>query len=253
MLALGRLYEVDSNAGAGYLFDSAGDEMDDLERLAREIMRKREPRLEEWFVQIVLFLADNPDLATTFRGKMAPVFGSPEYLERIARRYIDGMKSRPLPKPQTVPDPALAVVMEYGYDVDSGELDSQINGHRWAMVAENVVGDLLERYIYSQLGDDDWIWCAGEVVKHIDFIRKARRPGVKWESLQIKNRDNSENSSSSKIRAGTDIQKWHRTRSKTGQTRWDEFPVGPVDISLSEVGFQKFIVEYIRDLPKEQN
>lgn len=227
--------------------------MEDLERLAREVMCEREPRLEERFVNIILFVADNPELAVSFRGKAAPGFGTREYLERVAEKYIRGMEPRSLPQPQTVPDPALAVVMEYGYSVDSEELESQIDGHRWAMVAENVVGDLLERYIYSELGDDDWVWCAGEVVKHIDFVRKSTTPGVKWESLQIKNRDNSENSSSSKIRSGTDIQKWHRTISRTGQTLWEKFPVGSVDVSLNEDGFQKFIIEYIGDLPNEQD
>jgi len=215
-------------------------------------MRERDPGQTERFLKIVQFSVDNPELAVSFRGKSAPAFGSREHLERLADKYLKGLDPRALPQPQTVPDPALGVVMEHGYNVDSRELDSQIDGHRWAMVAENVVGDILERYIYRALGDDDWVWCAGEVVKHIDFIRRSPRTGVEWESLQIKNRDNSENSSSSKVRSGTNIQKWHRTVSRSGQTRWNEFPIGAVDVVLSEAGFQRFIVDYIKDLPNQQ-
>lgn len=229
---------------------SFGGNVEMLLDRAWSAMNKRAPELASNFVKIVHFVHDNPDLAVAFRGKTPPAFGSELYLDKLAEKYARGFDSKPLPRPQTVPDPALAVVMEHGYLVDRGEIGTQIDGHRWAMVAENVVGDLLERYIYSELGEDDWIWCAGEVVKHCDFIRGGVGRGNRWESLQIKNRDNSENSSSSRVRIGTEIQKWHRTVSRTGETRWDEFPVGSADVQLSEHGFQEYIIEYIGNLPK---
>lgn len=100
----------------------------------------------------------------------------------------------------------------------------------------------------SKCTDDDWVWCAGEVVKAVDFIRPSKQAGVDWESLQIKNRDNSENSSSSAIRNGTDIKKWYRTVSKTGSTRWEKFPVGADGEKLDEVDFQNFVKEYLMNL-----
>lgn len=225
--------------------------MEDLEYLAREVMLARDPLLVENFVKIILFSRDNPDLRVLARGRLKMPFGSEEHLEWLADRYLRGREPKQLPTPGTVPDPALAAVMIHGYGVDERAINTQIDGHRWAMVAENVVGDLLERFIDSELDDDDWVWCAGEVVKSVDFIRPSRSVGLDWESLQIKNRDNSENSSSSAIRNGTDIQKWYRIKSKTGQTRWEVFPVGAVDFQFSEDRFQNFIVEYIGQLPED--
>lgn len=50
-----------------------------------------------------------------------------------------------------------------------------------------------------------------------------------WEAVQVKNRDNTENSSSSAIRQGTTIEKWFRTYSKPSRkratnTNWENFP-----------------------------
>jgi len=195
------------------------------------------------FAKIVRFCEDNQELAWRARGKKAPAFGTREYLELLAARYIAGRKRITPSTPGTVPDPALSLVMVHGFDVDPKEIDHLTEGHRRAMVAENIVGELLERYIAQEL--DDWVWCPGEVVKHIDFIRESRLPGVKWDSLQIKNRDNSENSSSSAIRDGTEIQKWYRTVSRTGGTRWEEFPVETEQNSFTEERFRQFIIDYL--------
>lgn len=62
------------------------------------------------------------------------------------------------------------------------------------MCAENYAGNLLERYLDSVLRKNDWCWCCGDFVKAIDFIGKD--DNGKWQALQIKNRDNTENSSS---------------------------------------------------------
>ena len=86
------------------------------------------------------------------------------------------------------------------------------------MAAENIVGDLLERYLAKILEPKGWVWCAGSIVIAVDFI--MRGDATKWNLLQIKNRDNSENSSSKKVRDGTEIQHWFRTFAKTGETNW---------------------------------
>lgn len=217
--------------------------------LAQDIMWERDEELVDDFANIICFLEDNPGLAPSFRGKRAPEFGSTEYVVRLADRYISGLEPSPLISPGTVPDPALAVVMIHGYGFDSSDIDDLVEGHRWAMVAENVVGELLERYIYSKLDARDWIWCAGEVVRSVDFIRVSDDPDERWESLQIKNRDNSENSSSSAVRKGTSIAKWFRTVSRTGETRWSNFPVRADGSALSERDFQEYIIEYMEGLP----
>ncbi|WP_312169509.1 SinI family restriction endonuclease [Microbacterium sp.] len=211
-------------------------------------MIEHAPELVAHFEKIVLFLRDNPDVAPKFQGKKPPSFGTPPYLDKLAQRFVRGMEPRNLPEPATAPDPAVAVVMEHGFQVTADLLAAQIQAHRRAMVAENAVGSLLERYIFAKLGDDDWVWCAGETVRFIDFIRPSRRAGLKWESLQVKNRSNSENSASASVRSGTDVQKWHRTSSRTGRTQWESFPFRNGDSSLSEDGFLEFIIDDMRSI-----
>ncbi|MGO3061291.1 SinI family restriction endonuclease [Corynebacterium casei] len=243
--------------------------MDDLGRRARAIMREKNESLTENFGTIVQFLVDHEDLRPRKRvSKNSPRldFENDLYLDWLADKYIKGRQPSGVPLPKTVPDPALNKVLSIGYSgylddlfaSDDGDasveelLEGLVEGHRIAMVAENIIGELLERYIDDVIEDDDWIWCAGEVVKKVDFIRKA--PGrlnehsqIDWESLQIKNRDNSENSSSSAIRKDTNIIKWTRTKSKTGKTCWETFPVKAGGTQLSESGFQDFIGRYFSE------
>jgi hypothetical protein len=110
------------------------------------------------------------------------------------------------------------------------------------MAAENMVGELLERYIDSVLSKHGWVWCCGALVKHVDFIKKEDNG---YRLLQIKNRDNSENSSSKAIRDGTTIEHWFRTFSRTGRTNWEAFPDKSLKSHLSEVGFVSYVEKYI--------
>ena len=115
--------------------------------------------------------------------------------------------------------------------------------HLESMASENAVGALLERYLDSVLREKGWAWCCGNFVKAIDFIKFDN--GV-WFELQIKNRSNTENSSSSKIREGTSIHKWYRTEAKTGETMWNNVPEPMKGINLSEEGFKKCVEQYLK-------
>jgi hypothetical protein len=115
--------------------------------------------------------------------------------------------------------------------------------HQNAMSAENCVGALLERYLDSVLRKHGWHWCCGDFVKAIDFISMDEQGG--WLALQVKNRDNSENSSSSAIRDGTPIQKWFRSFSRTGATNWENLPSSTQGCGLSEAGFIAFVRRYL--------
>lgn len=228
--------------------------MNHLESLARKVMGEIDPKLTENFVKIILFSCDNPSLRVLQRKSRKvpdPKFGTREHLQYLARKYANGRDTKRLPIPKTIPDPVLSIVLEIGYGKSVDDLGTLIEGHRIAMVAENIVGELLERYIDEKLSDNDWIWCAGEVVKSVDFIRLSKKKGLKWESLQIKNRDNSENSSSSTVREGTDIEKWYRTIARSGETRWEDFPVGSGEEKLDETDFRKFVREYLKKLNKD--
>ena len=121
--------------------------------------------------------------------------------------------------------------------------------HQLSMSAENLVGALLERYIAQVLEPHGWIWCAGDFVRAIDFIKYNQSTKL-WEAVQVKNRDNTENSSSSAIRQGTTIEKWFRTYSKPSKkratnTNWENFPEEEFRDQLSEDGFLQFIRDYL--------
>jgi len=131
----------------------------------------------------------------------------------------------------------------YGYSLEDCEKIKLT--HQQSMCAENAVGALLERYIDSVLRNYGWHWCCGSFVKAIDFIKRAENGN--WYELQIKNRDNSENSSSSAIRNNTQIQKWFRTRSRTGETNWNKLPPLMQGHGLSEGGFRLFVETYLRN------
>jgi len=61
------------------------------------------------------------------------------------------------------------------------------------------------------------------------------------ENVQIKNSDNSENSSSKKVRKGTPIKMWFRRFSKKYVYNWEELHVLMGSTDLSEENFLKFL------------
>lgn len=73
--------------------------------------------------------------------------------------------------------------------------------HNLFMSAENIQGNLLEEYISVSTRPYGWIWCNGNVLRAIDFCSSDGAV-----LLQIKNKSNTENSSSSAIRTGTTIE-----------------------------------------------
>ena len=135
----------------------------------------------------------------------------------------------------------VSLILKKFYKQPSEKLNDIKIVHQYSMAAENMVGELLERYIDSILSNHGWVWCCGALVKHVDFIKLEKN---NYRLLQIKNRDNSENSSSKAIRDGTTIQHWFRTFSRTGKTNWDAFPDTQLKSKLSEEGFVNFVENY---------
>ena len=82
--------------------------------------------------------------------------------------------------------------------------------HNLFMSAENIQGNLLEEFISINILPFGFYWCNGNVLRAIDFCNSNGSL-----LLQIKNKNNTENSSSSNIRVGTSIKKWFRLGSKT--------------------------------------
>lgn len=219
--------------------------------LAREAICSVDSSAENQFLTVIRFLILNPDSASAPRGRRVAV-GSPEYIQAIAKTFTDGRIPKSPQAPSTVPDEMVSFVLEHYFDVDNNDLDRIKKEHLLSMGAENIVGDLLEQYLNSQLEPRGWVWCSGSVVKAVDFLKPPRRSKEDWIALQVKNRDNSENSSSSAVRRNTTIKKWHRTFSRRSGSNWAAFPDEDARPSLSEEHFRKFAAAYLKAL-KESN
>jgi hypothetical protein len=68
--------------------------------------------------------------------------------------------------------------------------------------------------------------------------------------LQIKNRSNSENSSSSTVRVGTEIEKWFRIKADRIEYMWEKLNDICGTTELSEESFVIFVQKTISDNPK---
>jgi len=213
------------------------------EAWAKEAMDKEASELSTLYVNVISFLKDN---GQDFMSKQTWKGGlTKENIVKNASKFKKGRDHRLPSMPATVPDEAVKQVLKSYYKILDKDLDEAILHHMKSMGAENAIGDLLERYLASNLEPKGWTWCSGSCVKAVDFIKKTEKG---WRALQVKNRDNSENSSSSAIREGTslNIDKWHRSFSRTGGTNWEDFPDLSTKGEISEKGFQDFINDYLK-------
>jgi hypothetical protein len=202
---------------------------------------------DSWLVdfrQIVTCLHDNPKLRPGM-GKLAN-WATPDGAElavtRLASRYH---KARMCPLPTlpaasgTIADPVIDSMVKTIGGYDDAQLRLFRATHSLAMVLEAKNGELLEAYLdqaaLEQLG---WIRCWGSTVLSVDFIRpRTLRSGRRgWTCLQVKNQDNSENSSSARVRRGTKILKWHRRQASDGTEMWEAFPDPEAARILIEAG-----------------
>ncbi len=218
--------------------------------IAEQELLNLNPELINPFMHIIQFYSHSPESLPKKRGKQPT--GGVEHIKSLVQSYHKARQRKRPGEPQTVPDPLVSFILQHWYNVLEQNLEDARKEHQLAMAAENLVGELLERYLAQILEPTGWIWCAGSIVKSIDFIKPPLPDADIWTMLQIKNRDNSENSSSGAIRNGTPIQKWHRTNSKTGNTNWQKFPDEQIRANLSEEGFQAFVRNHIEELKAEQ-
>ncbi len=162
-------------------------------------------------------------------------------LTKLARKFTKE-RSMPCPSmPSTITDDIIALILERFYNETN--VEEALKHHKQAMSAENIIGKLLERYIASVAEPAGWAWCSGSIVKSTDFIKRSKRG---WIQVQIKNRDNSENSSSASVRQDTEIKKWFRTFSRTGKTNWENFPDKDLKEALTESNFRTYVIQYLQ-------
>lgn len=191
---------------------------------------------ESKFETVYLFLKENNEFITE-RGEY--IFDK-DFKSKLFNKFCKGREIKCPSYPKTIQDDFIKIILKEYYNSDN--VNEWIEIHRKSMSAENILGTYLEIYIASVIEEHGWIWCSGEIVKSIDFIK---RTNGSWKKLQIKNRSNSENSSSNKIRKGTDIKKWFRSNATTGKTMWENFPDDELTKILSEKNFVEFVVEYL--------
>ena len=194
--------------------------------------------LVEAFIRICQFIAQHPDRLSKQIYAM-----DADFFEKTAKYYFNAYRKIDIPKKSsTIPDAMIDIIMGKIYGYSKNEIEFIKKTHQYTMGIENCIGNLLERYIDSVLRKHNWSWCCGSIVKATDFIYFD---GIIWHEIQIKNRDNSENSSSSAIRYGTTIDKWFRSFSKKTETNWHNLPNIMQNYGLSEAGFTSFVEIYL--------
>jgi hypothetical protein len=193
---------------------------------------------------IVNAAIENPPLAAYVKGTSAN-----DILLRWLKKYKSGldlrMSQRHSKIPRTVPDSAVDLIVRANLShLTSNNIAKIRYAHRLAMSAEYVLGLLLEEYLAIELRRFGWHFAWGNTLRSIDFAHEDGR------LRQIKNRSNSENSSSSRVRLGTSIDKWHRVNATTGDYRWDDLNRAHKTGKFSEEKFRKFIAKTLKRNPK---
>lgn len=184
------------------------------------------------------------------------------YINRWILAYCSAINNPPSQKiasPKTsCNDPIIKTIIKTSQNITDDNASIQVTTHNLCMSAENVLGNILEEYISQKIRSYKWVWCAGETLRAIDFCNEKGTI-----LLQVKNKNNSENSSSSNIRNGTTIKKWFRLgTTKKGKVlspsyKWNklnniinsDLPVGMTPINLTENDFHSFIEKVVMANP----
>jgi len=166
---------------------------------------------------------------------------SDEHLKKIKKNFIES-RSFDNKEVSTIPDASVYIYIKKKFKKTDEEIEVIKKSHNICMSVEDLIGHTLEEYIYSVVSKDGWIWCSGNILRSIDFIKKETEGDQTiWKMLQIKNSDNSENSSSKKVRKGTPIKMWFRRFSKKKDYNWTDLHNIMNNNDLSEENFLKFL------------
>ncbi len=199
--------------------------------------------LDDKFNELLRFLKTNPEFLSIRRRDFD--LNRQEDINYLRDRFKSQRRTEILlSEPKTVSDIAVDHILHSSRGYDNEKLKAIQSEHKLVMSAENLVGELLEMYIAEKLEPFGWIWCSGNFVKAVDFIYP--KDNDTWNCLQIKNRDNTENSSSSKIRDGKEINKWFRAYSRKDATNWENFPDLDSRIKLTEEEFLEFVRKSVK-------
>lgn len=106
-------------------------------------------------------------------------------------------------------DPAMVALVKSALKVDDATLEKYLTGFFACKSAVDLNGNILEDYLASVLEPIGWYRCNGAIYRAVDFCYLHHQQVI---LLQVKNKYNTENSSSSAIRNGTKIIKWNRLK-----------------------------------------
>lgn len=147
------------------------------------------------------------------------------YIDKWISKYIKDRENEKLATPLKnygEKDEALISRVRASTRESEEVVQNYIDGHYLFMSAENMNGAILEEYLAEVLEPAGWQWCAGSVFRAIDFCYLSNEKPI---LLQVKNKYNTENSSSSAIRNGTEIKKWNRlSRPKVATGKFTPIP-----------------------------
>lgn len=198
-------------------------------------------------------IVSHPELSPgTVKLAKQRVFSSNNDTDELIAKWLlklkNGYESRPSRRtsnmPGTVPDPILEkMIKERLGKLEDKHLPYITYAHRLAMSAENILGALLEEFLSNRLDSLDWFCAWGETVKSVDFVSGS------GQLLQIKNRSNSENSSSARVRDGTEIMKWYRIEAARIEYNWQELNELIVGLDADETAFSAFVRRTIEANP----
>lgn len=167
-----------------------------------------------------------------------------KWLIKFRRGYEGRATQRISNPPGTIADPIIEKIIGARLsDLSHDDLNKITYAHRLGMSAENILGLILEEYLFDNLIEHGWHCAWGETVKSVDFVHEDGR------LLQIKNRSNSENSSSSTVRDGTDIEKWYRIKADRIEYMWDKLNEICGTTHLSETSFENFVKRTLSSNP----
>lgn len=146
--------------------------------------------------------------------------------------------------PGTIADPIIDTIINIRFpNLTDKSLTKIMFAHRLSMSAENILGLLLEEFLAEELLRFNWHCAWGESIRSVDFCSEE------LELLQIKNRSNSENSSSSRVRIGTSIAKWFRVNATNGAYMWDSLNQRFGVNTFSEKAFISFVKRVLQNNP----
>ena len=146
------------------------------------------------------------------------------WLSRWTKKYLAAWKMLPsqrTAKPKGAATDEALIQLLIPHAGSEAEARAWARHHNYFMSAENTGGSLLEEYVASKVTSKGWVWCRGEILTAVDFCRDDCSAFI-----QVKNKSNTENSSSKGFRDSHNAPMWYRMEAerKAGKivTRWPE-------------------------------